>query len=79
MDSKETVEVLRMKVEALEREVVESRHLLRESREAVISLRERLQAMERMTLASQRLVILLIVNVIAIMVHIAIAVAGWIR
>jgi|GEM_PF-6963088 len=68
-----------MKIEALEREAAESRHLLRENREAVASLRERLQAVERTTLASHRLIFLLILNLIAIIVQIAVAVAGWMR
>lgn len=66
-----------MRIEALERETAESRQLLRENRESVVSMRERVSALERMVVNSQRLVFLLILNLIAILVQIGLAVAGW--
>lgn len=77
MDHRDGWEVLKMKVEALERETTETRQLLRESRESVVSLKERVAAMEKLLNSSQRLILLLILNLIAILVQIGLAVAGW--
>jgi thiosulfate reductase cytochrome b subunit len=77
VDHRDGWEVLKMKVEALERETTETRQLLRESRESVVSLKERVAAMEKLLNSSQRLILLLILNLIAILVQIGLAVAGW--